>query len=196
MTSEPTRISLLDRLRTTEDHDAWREFDERYRELILRYCLRKNLQQADAEDVRQSVMVTLMQRLPGFSYRPDLGRFRDYLGTIVRNRILRHLTSQERRPTQLSDAEVIEHEARDVDQDWNEEWMLHHYRLAMQKVRETFSPKSLEVFEALSQGAPVEELVERHAMTPEAIYKTKQRIRDRLRECIERQLRDEDARDE
>jgi len=41
---ETTQPSLLLRVRDPGDQSAWREFESKYRELILRYCLRLGLQ--------------------------------------------------------------------------------------------------------------------------------------------------------
>ncbi len=67
---ETTRPSLLRRLRDPQDHDAWREFDARYGELVLRYCLSRGLQHSDGEDVRQMVMLSLSRTLRSFEYSP------------------------------------------------------------------------------------------------------------------------------
>jgi RNA polymerase sigma factor (sigma-70 family) len=187
-----THPSLLERLRSPDDQSAWRAFDEQYRELILRYCQRRGLQAADAEDVRQVVLMGLAHSMQNFVYQPELGRFRDYLGKIVQNVIRRHLSRQGRSPERLLSDMSFAETPFEEDDAWHEEWMLHHYRSAMQQVRQSFEPQSLEVFDALLQGIPVPSLAARYQTTPEAIYKVKQRIRDRLREHIERQLREED----
>ena len=59
MHPDTTHPSLLARIQDLDDHAAWREFDARYRDLILRYCRRKGLQPSDAEYVRQIVMLNL-----------------------------------------------------------------------------------------------------------------------------------------
>lgn len=193
---ETTRPTLLKRLRDPGDQSAWREFDARYRELVLRVCLRSGLQAADAEDVRQVTMMGLARALPGFVYRPEVGRFRDYLGTVVRNAIRRHRARQGRGAEVLvGDVAELSDPADGEDawsEGWNEEWKLHHYRLAMARVRASFRPRSLAVFDGLLEGRTGEELAREHGMTPEAVYKVKQRIRDRLRELIARQLREEE----
>ena len=74
MAGNETRPSLLRRVQNSGDGQAWREFDERYRDLILRYCRRRDLQEADAEDVRQQVMLGLTQSLPRFTYDPTKGK--------------------------------------------------------------------------------------------------------------------------
>ncbi|MEM7202911.1 MAG: sigma-70 family RNA polymerase sigma factor [Planctomycetota bacterium] len=189
MTLESTHPSLLDRLRGAGDDAAWREFDGRYRELILRYALRRGLQPADAEDVLQVAMLQMMRTLPTFQYRPEVGRFRDYLRTVVRRAIHGWAQRQQRHVALLhADPEA----SPDLDRAWHEEWTLHHYRRAMEEVRETFRPESLRIFEGLLAGHAADELAARHDTTPAAIYKVKQRIRDRLREQIARQLHEEE----
>lgn len=195
---EPTRQSLLGRLRDSADEAAWREFDATYRELLVRFCRRAGLQAADAEDVRQTVMLSLSRALPEFAYRPERGRFRDFLFAVVRNAVRKHWARQDRHGEVLfSDATAVGAAAVPADVaaelTWNTEWMLHHYRRAMERIRATFERESVEVFDSLLEGVSGEEVARRRGMTPAAVYKVKQRIRDRLRELIERQLRDEEA---
>jgi RNA polymerase sigma factor (sigma-70 family) len=189
---DSTHPSLLERLRDFGDHAAWREFDARYRELILRYCHRCGMQSADAEDIRQVAVLELARGLDRFVYRPELGRFRDYLGTIVRNLIRHHFTRRQRaaeRP--LSDAADVSAES-EREALWDEEWTLHHYRTAMQRVRESFHPRSVEIFDAMLAGRSVDELMRQFETTRDVVYKIKQRVRERLTRLITEQLQDED----
>ena len=94
--TDTTHPSLLARVRDPADAAAWHEFEARYRDLIRRYCRRRGLQTADAEDVGQLVMLALARALQHFTFDRSRGRFRDYLGRVVNNAIQRHLS----RPTQ------------------------------------------------------------------------------------------------
>ena len=82
-----TRLSLLTRVRDAGDARAWNEFEQRYSELVFRYALARGLQFADAEDVRQVVFLRLANALREFTYDPARGRFRSYLGAMVKNAI-------------------------------------------------------------------------------------------------------------
>ncbi len=92
MDHDLTQPSLLSRVRDGADQAAWREFEVKYRELLLRYCRARGLQQSDAEDVRQLVMMNLAKFLRNFDYSSEKGRFRSYLGRVVRNSISRYFS--------------------------------------------------------------------------------------------------------
>ena len=189
-----TRPTLLGRLHDKSDDAAWLEFDRRYSDLVVRYCRKAGLQPAEAEDTRQQVFLSLAKALPEFRYDPETGRFRDYLGVVVRNAIRRRFERQVRdsRGIQTGTPETEPADDDPLDERWNREWMLHHYRKAMADVRATFQPASLEVFDALLAGRTGESIARDRSITPDAVYKIKQRIRDRLSELIEQQLRDEE----
>lgn len=196
MEIQSTNPTLLSRVKDPADHAAWREFDTRYRDLILRYCRRRGVQPSDAEDVRQMVMLNLARGLRNFEYQPEKGRFRDYLGRSVQNAI--HRTFRRPRPevnglgtSVLGDIAVDG--SSGPDDEWEAEWMKHHYRMALETVRSTADPRSVEVFEHLLAGEATAEVAERFAMSTEAVHKVKQRIRDRLKRTIERQVLDEES---
>jgi RNA polymerase sigma-70 factor (ECF subfamily) len=78
-----TSTTLLRRLRQSPtDASAWREFVDRYGRMIYRWCRRWRLQQADAEDVTQNVLLALAGQMKGFSYDPA-GSFRGWLRTVT-----------------------------------------------------------------------------------------------------------------
>lgn len=174
---------------------AWREFDARYGDLILRYCRSRGLQHSDAEDVRQIVMMNLARALPGFEYSPQRGRFRSYLGRVVRNAVI-HFASRPNGQTRALDSGVLATtpapDSTTDDAQWDVEWVRHHYRLAMQTVRATFEPRSVEAFDRLLAGESVAQVAGEFSMTDQAVHKVKQRIRERLRELIAEQIRQED----
>lgn len=188
-----TQPSLLSRVRDPADQAAWREFESKYRELILRYCRRRGLQATDAEDVLQGTLLKLMRSLPGFVYDPSRGRFRDYLCRAVRNAIADLTVRQSSRPRPV-DTEVLENvlEPQPADEQWEEEWTDHHYRQAMATVRSTFEPQSVAVFERLLAGDPVEGVAAAFGMNVLAVHKVKQRVKERLQQLIETQIAEED----
>lgn len=195
MNPELTQPSLLSRVRDPSDHAAWREFEGKYRELILRFCRRRGLQQTDAEDVLQLTMTQLVQALPKFIYDKSRGRFRDYLYQTVRSAFSRLKPRPNPRVAGLDTSMMEMVPAEDESQAaalWEREWVNHHYRQAMDGVRHSFEPRSIEVFERSVRGEPVEHLALAFAMTTQAVHKVRQRIRNRMEELIAQQVREED----
>lgn len=186
--TDPTRSSLLLRVRDPADAQAWSEFDLQYRDLILGYCFRRGLQLADAEDVRQATLMTLARRLQGFELDARVGRFRDYLGRIVIHEIAAFWRRSARnKVVPITQAEGAEAPSELVEA-WEREWIDHHLRLALDRLRTSTQSRSLEVFEALLRGEAAYEVARRLGLKVEAVYKIKQRVKERLQAEIEQQM--------
>src|SRR5215469_6640730 len=78
-----TRVTLLAQLRQDpSDQAGWEEFVERYGRHIYRWCRRWKLQDADAEDLTQDILLKLTQKLRTFAYDPSRS-FRGWLKTVA-----------------------------------------------------------------------------------------------------------------
>ena len=195
MLSQSTHPSLLSRVRDPADEAAWSEFEARYGPLILGYCRRLGLQLTDAEDIRQVVLTDMSKTLPGFVLQPARGKFRTYLGRAVKNavgRYLRRHASSGRTLDSTMLATTPGSDESEADEKWEQEWILHHYRLAMRTLRSAADVKSLEVFDELVTGKTVGDVAVRFAMTPAAVRKVKQRVKQRLQSIVATQIQEED----
>ena len=193
MEHETTRPSLLLRVRDPADQTAWREFEATYRNLISRYCLGSGLQPTDRDDVCQLVWLNLAKGLRTFKYDPKRGRFRSYLRRVVRNAIAHHFSRHKRNPQALDTAMLsVIPENSSPDELWEKEWVAHHYRTAMATVRATFEPKSVQIFDRLLAGDSARDAAQAFGTSEQGVRKVKERIRKRLRELIDQQIRDED----
>src|SRR5271163_4824129 len=80
-----TSPTLLGRLQQEPtDQAAWGQFVERYGRRIFTWCRKGDLQEADAEDVTQMVLVRLAQRMRTFAYDPSK-TFRGWLRTLTQH---------------------------------------------------------------------------------------------------------------
>jgi len=185
------------RVRDPADEQAWWEFEARYSELVLRYCLRRGLQQVDSEDIRQQVWINLAKGLRNFEYDPNRGRFRGYLGRVVRNAISRHFSRNASKDLALDSAVLASTpaNANGHDESWDEEWVNHHYRLAMVKIEAKYEQRSVAVFRRLLTGETAEDVARAFDITPNAVRQVKHRIQKRMQELIAGQVREEDEPD-
>jgi RNA polymerase sigma factor (sigma-70 family) len=95
--SSRTSVTLLSRLRQDpRDQAAWNEFVARYEPTILQWCLRWRLQESDARDVTQDVLLNLQRSLPKFAYDPSRS-FRGWLRTLTHH-AWRDLIDDRKRP--------------------------------------------------------------------------------------------------
>jgi RNA polymerase sigma-70 factor (ECF subfamily) len=91
-----TSVTLLAQLRYAPgDQAAWGEFVARYGPKILEWCRRWQLQQADAQDVTQEVLLKLNGLMATFDYDPE-GSFRGWLKTLAHH-AWRDFVAQQRR---------------------------------------------------------------------------------------------------
>ena len=80
MATSPTLLGRLGRLPV--DQAAWGEFAERYGRKIYGWCRHWRLQQADAEEVTQEVLLKLARKMATFQYDPKRS-FRAWLKTVT-----------------------------------------------------------------------------------------------------------------
>jgi RNA polymerase sigma-70 factor (ECF subfamily) len=64
------------------DQAAWAEFVESYGRRILGWCSQWGLQDADAHDVSQTVLIKLLKAIQTFHYNPE-EKFRAWLKTVT-----------------------------------------------------------------------------------------------------------------
>lgn len=89
-----TRDSLLMRVANPSDQCAWEQFARIYRPVVYNVARMRGLQDADAQDVAQQVLVAVAQALPTWKRRDEATLFRHWLCRIARNTTINMLTRQ------------------------------------------------------------------------------------------------------
>jgi RNA polymerase sigma-70 factor (ECF subfamily) len=194
-----THATLLERLARpgTPDQTAWREFVQGYGPRIYRWCLRWRLQEADAQDVTQAVLLKLAGRMRGFVYDPARS-FRAWLKTVAHN-AWKDLVEDRRRHGQgrggglaleaLDTAEARADLARDLEEQFDHEVL----EKAMAVVRAQAAPHNWQAFALTAlEGVDPAEAARRLGLNIARVYAARNRIQKRLQEAC-RKLEGGDA---
>ncbi|MDA0638606.1 sigma-70 family RNA polymerase sigma factor [Nonomuraea sp. MCN248] len=116
MRDDPSVVALVTRARTG-DKDAWDEIVERYAPLVWSICRTFRLSRADADDVGQTVWLSLVEQLPRLREPAALP---GWLVTATRRECLRcaHSTErQQRLSLQVDQEALVDERAPAPDQD-------------------------------------------------------------------------------
>ena len=145
-----TRPSLLVRVRDADDRDAWAEFVKLYAPVIHRYSRRRGLQDADAADLAQDVLITISRKIETFQYEPRLGKFRAWLFTITRNSLINSLKVKKRYPVATGDSDfhaMLQQQGERDDRDsWEADWRKRVFEWAMERAQSAFEQSTWTAF--------------------------------------------------
>jgi RNA polymerase sigma factor (sigma-70 family) len=185
-----TRVTLLTRLRQDpSDQAGWDEFVECYGRHIYRWCRQWKLQDADAEDVTQTILVKLTQKLGAFAYDPSRS-FRGWLKTVAHHAWRDFEDSRRRARPASGDNQAQERmltlEAReDLAQKLEEAFDLELLEAAKVRVRLRVAPHTWEAFRLLAlEGLPVAEVAARVGLQVAMVYVAKSKVQKMLQEEI------------
>jgi RNA polymerase sigma-70 factor (ECF subfamily) len=147
-----TSQTLIAGIRDTSDSRAWATFLDIYLPIVLAYC-RRRLQEADARDVAEQVILRIRKYI--HRYEHGRGRFRGFLGAITRNEINRHLRKRrsDRGPQGTDpDGEDREMEAFECepDLDWDRVSRAHLLESALERIRPEFDERQWQAFHAVA----------------------------------------------
>ncbi len=89
MTQFPeTRESLIVQVKDPSNRDAWGQFVDLYRPVIHRIAVARGLQDADAQDLTQQVLMSVASSIGRWEKSGEATRFRHWLRRVARNAII------------------------------------------------------------------------------------------------------------
>jgi RNA polymerase sigma factor (sigma-70 family) len=191
MNSTPeTRPSLLIRVRNPADRAAWHEFVEIYRPIILRLARQKGMQEADAEDVAQQVLLAVAKAVEQREHDPQRAKFRTWLHRVAQNTILNALTRRkaDRGSGNSAMLAVLNGHESPAGPDSDLLRLEHRrevFRWAARQVRKEFQQATWDAFWLTAvEGRAVETVAQQLAKNPGAIYAARSRVIRRIQEKV------------
>ena len=186
-----THASMLARLRQPEmDQATWGQFVQRYGPRIFTWCRHWGLQEADAEDVTQSVLMKLSVHLREFEYDPAR-RFRAWLKTVAQRTWIDLVRDQQREGQGAGNSEAFAalHQvpARDdLEARLEAAYDLELLAEAMARVRARVEPHTWEAFRLLTEEQlPLTDVTTRLSLPAAVVYKARSKVQKMLKEEIQ-----------
>ncbi len=188
-----TRPSLILRLRDSRDTEAWQEFVAIYEPLVYRLARGKGLQDADAHELVQDVMVAVSRAVENWVPDPARGRFRHWLFRIARNLLINFMTRKKFRPIGSGDSRIAEMLEQQCDPACEEsvvfdlEFRREVFRWAAAQVREQVRENTWNAFwQSTVDDRAVEAVAGEMNVSVGSVYIARSRVMARLREAVKR----------
>ncbi len=192
MTDSPqTRVSLILRLQSNNDAEAWQQFVEIYGPLVFRIAKSRGLQAADAHDVSQEVLVRVAKSIGQWQPDPSIGSFRGWLSRIARNLVIDFLRNKNRLPrtTDNSDIRMYVEQVPDrsaESQLFDIEFEKQVFAWAADQVKPSFESNTWHAFWLTAvDSIPVAEVADQLGLSRGAVYIARSRVMARLKKTID-----------
>jgi RNA polymerase sigma-70 factor (ECF subfamily) len=190
--ADATSVSLLLRLRQSPtDETAWREFVARYGRRVYLWCRQWHLQDAEAEDVTQNVLLILAEKLREFQYDPG-GSFRAWLKTVSHHAWGKYVASRQRPGQGTGDSDVQSQlqsvAARDdlavrLEEEYDRELL----DLAMLRVATRVEPHTWQAFTLTAlDGLSGADAADRLGISVSMVYVARSRVQKLVKDELQR----------
>jgi RNA polymerase sigma factor (sigma-70 family) len=189
----PTRVTLLARLKKTENNEAWLEFEGLYRGFILSLIVRMGINQEDAEDISQAVLTKVWQKIEDFEYNQNKGKFHNWLAAMTRNTVRdffrtkkNFITGRDSVEYQEQYLDIEKQVLPDIENLAREEWVLHITNLAWNNIKDDIYESKQEVFKMVSQEIPNREIAQKLGISEASVRVYKAEVFEKMRTEINR----------
>lgn len=193
-----TQATLIARLRSADDQTTWNEFVRLYRPAIYRFARGQGLQDADAQDVTQRVLLSVAQAIETWEPDAKRGKFRAWLAQITRNAVINIVTRDTKRrgSGSTSVAALLEAapEPSHADDQWRTEQQIQRYRAAAEVVRPKCTQSVWDAFWLSAvEGQSIEEVAAELGISVGVVYAARSRVLKRLRAAVKQIEQDESS---
>ncbi len=186
-----TRVSLLLRLRDSHDHEAWVEFVSLYESVIYRLLRRHGLQDADAREVMQEVLLAVSRSVDRWDPDRDRGSFRGWLRRVARNLVINWVKRGQRHVPATGDSGLqamldrLPDPAEPESAEFDHELRRALFQRAAEQVREEVQPATWQAFWRMAvEGATPAETARQLGMSAGAVRVAKCRVLARLQVAV------------
>ena len=181
----PTRASLLSRLKHSDDSESWRVCFETYWKLIFNAARRAGLTETEAEDVVQETLLTVASTIQTYQYDKNRGSFKGWLLKTTAWRVQDQFRKRE--SGRLEFVATLPEDLHPtiesgVQHVWDTEWEQNLLSIAIERVKRKVSSKQFQIFDlAVLREWPAAQISEALEVTSSYVYLTKHRVHRRFK---------------
>ena len=187
-----TRSTLIAQVRSPENRKAWAQFVTLYRPVIYRMARNRGMQDADAQDLAQGVLIRVLGAIDRWEKTEPSIKFRHWLSRVAMNAILTDLARSSIDPdVGGTDVQSLLIEQPNIDPDIEREFALQYlrekYHRAAATVQADVDAVTWRSFElSVVEGRPCIEVAELLGKPIGTIYAARSRVMRRLRDQVDR----------
>jgi RNA polymerase sigma-70 factor (ECF subfamily) len=191
---------LIQRLANPADSVAWERFEKCYQLAIYRYARSRGLQQIDAIDVVQEVLLAVHRQAARWEPTGRAGSFRAWLAETARRVTLQVIRFRDRTKSSAAASSIVEalatmpiHEDSAEDQRETDRW---RFYCAAATVEAEVSQQNWRAFWMTAvEGKAAEVVAKSLSMRVGTVYSAKCRVLARIRQAVEQISASYDAHD-
>ena len=161
---------------------------ELYQPLIKKWLTRFGAPANDLEDLAQSVLIVVSNKLESFKHSGNAGAFRSWLRSITRNCLLEFWRENKIRPIATGNSsfqnslEQLADDGSELSQIWQQEYDQEILKSLLRRIQNDFQQQSWEAFRRVAiDGIPAREVAQQLGITVNSVFIAKSRIMNRLR---------------
>lgn len=189
-----TQKSLLERLSAASREGDWELFYTKYAAVIVSFAQKQGLEEHGARDVLQETMLVVMRKLPSFAYDPERGRFRNWLLSIVANKVREarrrthagrfvSLDAGKESGETYPEPAVSAVASEELESSWRQSLLEEALRRLLEDPHT--KAETVAVFRACAlENRPVAEVAAQFGLKDNAVYQIKNRLMNRLRSLL------------
>jgi RNA polymerase sigma-70 factor (ECF subfamily) len=187
-----TSLSLLHRLRHAPESESWNRLVEVYMPLIRAWLRKYDVQETDADDLVQEVLLAVSKDLGKFEHGGQPGAFRGWLKAILVNRLRNFWRVRKRRPKTTGESHIderladLENPTSELSRLWDQEHDQYVLRQLLALVKPHFAPNTWTAFCRVAlEGQRPRDVALELQISLNAVVIAKSRVLSRLRQEAE-----------
>ncbi|MBF0196573.1 MAG: sigma-70 family RNA polymerase sigma factor [Planctomycetes bacterium] len=177
-----TSHTLLERAKQDSNNDIWEEFVVCYEPFIFHILNTFSVPHSSQADLSQKVLLRMFQSLK--TYDSSKGKFRTWLGVVVKNTVFSYYNEQKRRSQHEKKIEemgadhlALHTQESELETLIEEEWQLWVGSKALEAIRPHFSAAALKAFELSLQGMDNDRIASELSVKKTSVAELKARVK-------------------